>query len=361
MIGLVDYDWFYPKYKDRLIPNLEIMKLATYYHFEEKKFCRLLTLEETELDQYQTIYFFSETGNNIIIPPQYLRAKNVIYGGTAFTKGIYKPFENSIIDYTIAKPFIYKEFLKKQYQDGTKAKVITHVLDDSYYRMKSGNDILPIPPVIPKKRIYIYDRNIFIPHWKEIFSELVNRRPSVIIPIHPIYCNKITDYFALRNEHKFNRTAEFILDLNIPLEECHYLFKKYTQLFLADITVKSKIYILLGGSFQSQLQYINDFIYKMNLLYLFWSQGIPIKIQYQIPDIIYNNPLYLIEQLIETWTNNKSKDKKTLNEYLIANTTKENKNEIQSELELIFSKFLNARDLLKYNYTILNQQKFWRI
>ena len=61
MIGLLDYDWCSSKSTTSLIPNLEIMKLATYYKIEENKYCRLLDLNEESLDSYNKIYFFSES------------------------------------------------------------------------------------------------------------------------------------------------------------------------------------------------------------------------------------------------------------------------------------------------------------
>lgn len=201
------------------------MKLATYYKIEERKFCRLLSLNEEELDGYDKIYFFSELSSSPNIPSTFLRNKKIIYGGTAFTKKKYIPFENSIIDFTLGKPDIYKEFLKEKYYSGEKAKKIAHVLDDSYYRMCAGDNILPIPPVIPKKRFFIYDRELFIPQWPDILKEIVSRKPSTIIPIHPVYCNKLSNYFLLRNDKKISRNIEIILDLNIPLSETHYMFK----------------------------------------------------------------------------------------------------------------------------------------
>lgn len=134
MIGLVDYDLQTTTSTQLLIPNLEIMKLATYYK-EQNVFCRLINLNETELSAYNKIYFFSEISTDIQVPPAFLRSSNVIFGGTAFTNGIYQPFENSIIDYTIAKPYIYKNFLKDKYDNGIKTKIIEHILDDSYYRI----------------------------------------------------------------------------------------------------------------------------------------------------------------------------------------------------------------------------------
>ena len=115
MIGLVDLQlqsWDKPQLCP---PNLEIMKLATYYQNEENKFCRLINLDETEFGGYEKIYIFSESKNFITVPEALRRAPNVIYGGTAFTNNKYVPFENKLIDYTIARPRIYTNFLKEKY------------------------------------------------------------------------------------------------------------------------------------------------------------------------------------------------------------------------------------------------------
>ena len=117
MIGLLDYDYETSKKNSIIIPNIEIMKLATYYKTEENRFCRLLSLDEEDLSNYEKIYFFSESHYPPRIPEIYLRSPQVIYGGTAFTKGKYLPFQNEIIDFTIPRTFIYKESLKQKYID----------------------------------------------------------------------------------------------------------------------------------------------------------------------------------------------------------------------------------------------------
>ena len=139
MIGLVDYDFYSSTSVTKLIPNIEIMKLATYYKAEKNTFCRLIDLGEEELTIYDKIYFFSESEKPIEVHSAFKKADNIIFGGTSFTKQ-YLPFEDEIIDYTIPRPIIYKEILKKKYADGIKSNIISHTLDDSYYRMFAGNN-----------------------------------------------------------------------------------------------------------------------------------------------------------------------------------------------------------------------------
>ena len=278
MIGLLDYDIQTSKSSTLFVPNLEIMKLATYYRLEENVFCKLISLDTTDLSSYDKIFFFSETSVNPNIPQHFLNAKNVEFGGTAFTNKIYVPFKNPIIDYTIARPEIYKTFLKEKYQLGVKTKVLEHTLDDSYYRMYAGEEKLPIPPINKTKRIYIFDRDILTGKWEQILSILSSRNPASIITIHPTVCKTFGQFFKLRENLKFSRANIVILDTNIPLDEVHYMLKMYTNKLLAEITKSSSVCLYLGGTYKSTHQYWNDFIYKMNLLYSFWSKGINIKI-----------------------------------------------------------------------------------
>ena len=161
MIGLVDLQlqsWDKPQLCP---PNLEIVKLATYYQAEENKFCRLINLDETEFGGYEKIYVFSESKDFITVPDALRRAPNVIYGGTAFTNGIYIPFENKLIDYTLARTRIYANFLKEKYQAGLKEKEVSRLLDNSYYRWHAGQSVLPLPSIQKRHRIYIYDTDFF--------------------------------------------------------------------------------------------------------------------------------------------------------------------------------------------------------
>ena len=137
------------------------MKLATYYTTEENKFCRLINLDETEFGGYEQIYVFSESKEFITVPDAFKRASNIIYGGSAFTNSKYIPFKNKLIDYTIAKPRIYANFLKEKYQAGLREIEITRLLDNSYYRWHAGKETLPLPAIKKRHRIYIYDIDFF--------------------------------------------------------------------------------------------------------------------------------------------------------------------------------------------------------
>ena len=363
MIGLLDYDYSSSTSTNLLIPNIEIMKLATYYKIEENQFCRLLSLKEEELTNYDKIYFFSELSVNPIIPDNFLRAKNVVYGGTAFTNDKYIPFENEIIDFTIPRPTIYKDSLKQKYNDGIKSKVISHVLDDSYYRNYAGENRLPLPAIQPKKRIFLYDREFFYNDWEYTIKTISARKPSSIVRIHPIICKTLTEFFTMRNYPKISRENEVILDIEIPLEEVNYMFKYYKNLFLADITPNSNVYLNVGGSWSTNLQYIRDLMYKLNLLYSFWARGIFIKLKYQSPKIGYHNPIENITQLIVLWSNGIKNNAHSGRDVTINDRIpKKKKNNLAlDEKELIIKDFPSAETLFLQSFNILSKERRWMI
>jgi len=223
MIGLVDLQLQSWQKPTLCPPNLEIMKLATYYQFEENRFCRLINLDETEFGGYEKIYVFSENKNFITVPEALRRATNVIYGGTAFTNGKYVPFENKLIDYTLARPRIYTNFLKEKRQAGLPDIEVSRLLDNSYYRWHAGNEILPLPAIKKRHRIYIYDEDFFQEGWRDIIDRMIDRHPSSINFIHPAHYRKISDFLEVRENSLIAKGNDAYLDLNIPLHQTKVL------------------------------------------------------------------------------------------------------------------------------------------
>ena len=360
MIGLVDLSLQQSKSINLCPPNLEIMKLATYYKIEENHFCRIINLDETELSSYDQIYVFSEADEPPQVPEAFRRASNVTFGGTAFTNGKYIPFKNEIIDYTIARANIYAQFLAEKAIAGIKPKVVTDILDNSYYRMYAGDNKLPIPPIHPRKRVFIYDRDFFVSDWRKTIEKISVRNPSSIQPIHPVYCKTVADYFTLREYKKFSKTAEIILDLNIPLDDTPYLMNKYKNKFLADITAASNIFITLGGTFNTTIQYQKDFIYKMNLLYVYWSNHIPIKIKYITPTIGHTDPLAHISKLIELWSQSETNQTKCINDRIYKNKKATEIRPERAERNALIEKFPSAKTLFLQTRASIEKGGFWK-
>ena len=360
MIGLVDPTLQASTSKTLLIPNLEIMKLATYYRTEENQFCRLIGLEETELSSYDKIYFFSEAAQKPEVPLQFLRATNVEFGGTAFTNGIYKPFKNEIIDYTIARPAIYKEFLKEKYNDGIKTSVIAHVLDDSYYRNYAGENKLPLSPVRPNKRFFLYDKDFFYPDWEDTIKEITRRKCSNIIRIHPIVCTNLSQFFAARSYPKLSRSNEYILDLEIPLEDVYYLINHYKNFFLADVVKGSNVFIPLKGEKQTKLQYASELVYRLNLIYSYWAAGIWMRFKYIYPKIGILNPYESLFLTVERWAdvNRPRIEAKTFYEWIPKN---KKYNYLREQIKELIKYRPDIDKLFNYSFKEIKEKGVWYI
>lgn len=289
-----------------------------------------------------------------------MRADNVIFGGTAFTNGIYKPFKNELIDYTIPRTHIYKPLLAEKYTAGLSGDVVTHILDDAYYRMYAGDNKLPIPPVLPRKRMFIYDMNFFVPNWQKIMEKIANRNPTSINPIHPIICTTVSNYFKVRECPKLSKDARVILDFNIPLNDTLHLMSKYKNKFLADIRKTSNVFITLGGTFDSGGQYLTDFVYKLNLLYVFWSNKIPLKIKYQIPKIGYTDPISNLSKLVETWTTGETNLNKTIQERIHKDKSSTEIRPERIEMDKIITRFPSAKTLFLQTRETIEKGGFWK-
>ena len=360
MIGLVDLQlqsWDKPQLCP---PNLEIIKLAAYYRKEENQFCRLINLNETEFSGYDKIYVFSESKDFITVPEALKRAPNVIYGGTAFTNGKYVPFENKLIDYTMAKTSIYYDFLKEKRAAGLADKEIEHLLDNSYYRWRAGDEVLPLPAVYKRHRLYIYDIDFFQEGWRNIMNKMIERKPSSIHFIHPMRYTKISDFLEIRENALVAKTYNSFLDLNIPLKETPILMKHYKNRLLAVINQSSQVFITLGGSFHYQSDYFRNILYKLNLLYVFWSCNIPLKIKYEEPALGCYDPIADISKLISTWSQGETCNYKSI----IDRIPKDKKlTEVRPEREQvrkILQRYPSSETLFRQTTETAKKGGFWK-
>ena len=360
MIGLVDLQlqsWDKPQLCP---PNLEIMKLATYYQQEENKFCRLINLDEQEFSGYEKVYIFSESIEFTTVPEALKRASNVIYGGSAFTNGKYIPFEYKLIDYTIARPRIYANFLKEKYQAGLKEIEITRLLDNSYYRWHAGKEILPLPAIKKRHRIYIYDIDFFQEGWRNIIDKIIKRKPSSINFIHPAHYKKISDFLEVRENTLIAKGNDAYLDLNIPLKETPILMKHYKNRLLAVINQSSQVYLSLGGSFHYQSDYLKDIVYKLNLLYVFWSCGIPLKIKYEEPIFGCYNPISDLSKLISTWTQGETCNYKSILDRIPKDKKMTEVRPEREQIKIILDRYPSSETLFRQTTETTKKGGFWK-
>lgn len=360
MVGLVDLQlqsWEKPQLCP---PNLEIMKLATYYTTEENKFCRLIPLYETELSGYEKIFVFSESKNFITVPEAFKRAPNVIYGGSAFTNGSYVPFENKLIDYMLARPRIYAGFLKDKYAAGLPEIEIIRLLDNSYYRWHAGDNVLPMPAIKKRRRMYIYDTDFFQDGWRDIVDRIMDRKPSSIHFIHPAHYKKISDFLEVRENALIAKGNDAYLDLDIPLKETPILMKYYKNRLLAVINPSSQIYLSLGGTYHYQSDYIKNLLYKLNLLYVFWSCKIPLKIKYEEPPFGCYDPVAELSKMIAIWTQGDSHKIKSIIEKIPKDRRVSEVRPERQQLRNILEKYPSTETMFRQTFSSTQKGGLWK-
>lgn len=113
------------------------------------------------------------------------------------------------------------------------------------------------------------------------------------------------------------------------------MLKKYANKFLAEVPASASVYLTLGNSFPTSFQYYKDFVYKLNLLFSFWSKGINIKLKYQEPVDGYSDPLQMLSKLAVTWANGATRDTQTLHDRITIRPIKKTIDEIKSEANLL--------------------------
>jgi len=184
-----------------------------------------------------------------------------------------------------------------------------------------------------------------VPNWEDIIERISSHNPSSIQPIHPIYCKTVSNFFKLREHNKIAKNAEIILDFNIPLDDTPILMKKYKNKFLADIKKTSNVYITLGGTFSTARQYQRDLIYKLNLLYIYWSNSIPLKIKYIQPDIGYHDPCANLSKLIEFWTTGETNQKKSISERIYKDKSANEIRPERAERDAVIAQYPSSKTL----------------
>lgn len=125
-------------------------------------------------------------------------------------------------------------------------------------------------------------------------------------------------------------------------------------MFLADINKSTAVYIPIGGTFQTNLQYYKDLIYKLNILYSFWSYKIPIKLKYIPSKVGITSNIINLLKLIATWSqlNNPGI---SINDRLLR------KMAVLEEKKILLKFHPSAADLFTQTYNDLSKRGVWRV
>lgn len=164
----------------------------------------------------------------------------------------------------------------------------------------------------------------------------------------------------MRENSLIARGNDAYLDLNIPLNETSILMKHYKNRLLAVINPSAQVYLSLGGSFHYRIDYYKNFIYKLNLLYVFWSCGIPMKIKYEEPTIGCFDPISDISKLVATWTQGDTHKYKTILDRIPKDKSLSEIRPEREQVELLIEKYPSQKELFYKTKATIQQGGFWK-
>lgn len=189
-IGFIDQDAL--SSPETFHPNLEIMKLSTYYK-KSKNYVSFI-LDPSKSERYNKIILRKDESNGDYLSDLILD-KRCSYGGRAFTNDIYIPLEeeieNCVPDLSIYNSYFNRILTgKKQYETKKKA-----YLNSSFVRLSTNEkdcdlDITRglIGGAKRGQDIYIYDKNITnIDEAIDSLSEVIRGKAQKIVFLYPQY------------------------------------------------------------------------------------------------------------------------------------------------------------------------------
>lgn len=309
IIGIVDYD-FLTSASKLPPPALMALKVSSYYKRYEKNENCFLIQNIKNIEKYDKVYFIS---NKILeeIPQEVLTAPNVLFYGEYLPDDIPELYHHMIPDITLYNETVQRLLTEERI---TTARALTF-LSSSYYQAMVGDTYIPIPPIEPRSRIYIYDKDFLaLPDCWDIFDRIIARKPTSIFFVEPLKCHTMKQFLHLReNYERVSRQNKIILDYFVPYDDFDLYFSKYKLKLLGEITSSSHILIYLGKNYvsdtYSEMFYIHNIFYCLNLLFSYYSRNIPIFAEIYYPP---NQPLTIyteIYKVIRAWVNSDEKDK----------------------------------------------------
>lgn len=314
MIKMVDHNFLKSRKGAWPRPSLDLMKMAAYLRKEYPNEEFYLVTSMQSLNEDDVIYYFGDMEIEDVPKELYL-FKNVKFFG--------KNFERipRLAEHLRPDPFVYKaEIQKRLADDEISEKKALEFLDSIYYKaFDEEGRRLPLP-AFRREKICIYDEDFFANEecWTVLDEIIETRKPSSIIFPRRIVCHNLSSFFKIRKDYpKISRANKFILDFYVPTHQLETYFGRYTTALKGQITNNSDVSIYIGKNYtnnaSSEMFYIRNLYYSLNLIFSYFTRQIPISV------LVWreSNTLLLHEDIytrIAAWANSGKKDI-TLEEY----------------------------------------------
>ena len=98
----------------------------------------------------------------------------------------------------------------------------------------------------------------------------------------------------------------------------------------------------------------------MNLLYIFWSNQIPLKIKYITPLIGHNDPLINISKMVSLWSQSETNKVKSINDKIPKDKSLKEIRPERAERDWLLERNPSAKSLFFQTYDIVSNGGFWK-
>ena len=226
-IGIIDQDAFSIPIKD-FIPNLEVMKISSYYKKNKNIVSLLLNLEDNE--RYSKLFLRKDNPKSDYYSSLILD-KRCSYGGLSFTNGIYAPLEDTI-ENSIPDISIYDNFFKRNFIGSAAIEKQKRILlNSNFIRLSTDNincneNFKNYLQTKSHTRVYVYDTNILnIKDSIEVLDSFPFGFYQKVYLIHPIKITSIEEAERLCSKKWYAPQEQIIFSKDLSNKEFKELCK----------------------------------------------------------------------------------------------------------------------------------------
>lgn len=200
MIGLIDVDLLATQYSQKVVYNLELMKLYDYLTKRGEVVELLNHLEN--YSEYDELHLFQELPfSHFVLKDQVWEHPNVHTHGLFFTGNVYKPFDNLDIEASPPSPRVYRRFVK--------SITIPANFVDMAARLTNGFIRIHSPARLQieqadKRNLIIYDNDINVKNDFDTLMQLRKRCIRRIDYVHPLQIPDCTSLDLVLDNRLFN-------------------------------------------------------------------------------------------------------------------------------------------------------------
>jgi len=319
-IGFYDYDIYLKP--NKLLFNLEAMKIANYYHKLGESV--ILVNKVTDCPLYEKFYVFRNVLEKQTVrkPAETLCDPNATHLGLAYTGGIYIPmeeqFETQTPHISIYAPYLKQKALDKEIT----ISQVEKLLNSHFIRLRAGTHELDLTKLKRKEKLFIYDYEIEkITDWenKLIFARKELMPPSRILRVQVVNGFKFSSF---ENVKKLSQIPGFAsIDVHLFSTDSYKGFKENFDSIAEWVSSRDGIKYHFGHDINpvNNNEVVKNLCLSINKY--FYAKSIGKACEFIVDDKCEVSPLFKFQKDFQYWTGVRVGDQ-TLKEYYMDRSKK---------------------------------------